>query len=104
MWGTGGASTAAPGCASATGAPASGSATGRGLIVLTSRGGGSVATGFGGSTFFCAPGRLPFPAGVSANMSPEEGSATRRCRAIRSTKLRATTSSIVLEALLTSMP
>jgi hypothetical protein len=41
--------------------------------------------------------------GVSANMSPP-GSEMLRWRARRSTNWRPTTSSIVLEALLTSMP
>jgi hypothetical protein len=50
---------------------------------------------------FFAP---PFAgAGVSANMSPL-GSDIPRCRAIRSTNDRATTSSIVLDALFSSMP
>ena len=42
-------------------------------------------------------------AGVSANMSPL-GSEMPRCRAMRSTNDRATTSSIVLDALFNSMP
>ncbi len=42
-------------------------------------------------------------AGCSANMSPP-GSAMLRCRAVRSTNERATTSSSVLDALLSSMP
>jgi hypothetical protein len=73
---------------------------------LTSRGGGSAgAAGFGGSTgFLTRPGFLPvFATGVSAKMSPV-GSVMFRFRARRSTNCRATTSSIVLEALLTSMP
>ena len=86
----------------------SGGASGcSGLIVLTRRGGPSTgAVGFGGSAFFgeavfFAP---PFGgAGVSANMSPP-GSEMLRCRATRSTNERATTSSIVLEALFSSMP
>jgi hypothetical protein len=76
-------------------------------MVLTSRGGPSTGTvGFGGSAFlagaaFFAP---PFAgAACSANMSPP-GSDIPRCRATRSTNDRATTSSIVLEALFSSMP
>ena len=45
----------------------------------------------------------PLATGVSAKMSPV-GSVMLRCRARRSTNWRATTSSIVLDALLTSMP
>ena len=79
-----------------------------GLIVLTRRGGPSTgAAGFAGSAFLgaarpsCAP---PFGgAAVSANMSPP-GSEMLRCRATRSTNDRATTSSIVLDALFSSMP
>jgi hypothetical protein len=77
-----------------------------GLAVLTSLGGGSTgAAGLTGSTDFLAGdgGFLPLAAGVSANISPP-GSEMFRCRARRSTNWRATTSSIVLEALLTSMP
>jgi hypothetical protein len=51
-----------------------------------------------------SPGRLfPFTIGVSAKMSPV-GSVILRWRDNRSTNCRATTSSIVLEALFTSMP
>jgi hypothetical protein len=78
-----------------------------GFAVLTSRGGASVgAAGFAGSGFlalaagFLAPG---FAAGPSANMSPP-GSVMLRSRARRSTNCRATTSSIVLDALFSSMP
>ena len=78
-----------------------------GGYVPTVRGGGSAgATGLGGSgAFLAAPPFLipPFGAGVSAKMSPV-GSEMLRCRASRSTNCRATTSSIVLDALLTSMP
>jgi hypothetical protein len=64
------------------------------------------AAGFAGSGFFAfaagffAPG---FITGPSANMSPP-GSVMPRCRAVRSTNERATTSSSVLDALLSSMP
>jgi hypothetical protein len=64
------------------------------------------AAGFAGSGFFAfaagffAPG---FITGPSANMSPP-GSVMLRSRASRSTNWRATTSSIVLEALFNSMP
>src|SRR5436853_62774 len=78
-----------------------------GLIVLTRRGGPSTgAAGLAGSAFlgavvFFAP---PFGgAGVSANMSPP-GSEMPRCRATRSTNDRATTSSMVLDALFSSIP
>jgi len=71
---------------------------------LTRRGGGSDgAAGFAGS------GALPagfFPlaaAGASANEA-FDGTLSPRCRAMRDTNSRATTSSIVLEALLTSIP
>jgi hypothetical protein len=60
--------------------------------------------GFGGSgAFFAGAGFLPFWTGASAKMSPV-GSVMRRCFASRSTNWRATTSSIVLDALFTSMP
>jgi hypothetical protein len=64
------------------------------------------AAGFAGSGFFAfaagffAPG---FATGPSANMSPP-GSVMARSRASRSTNWRATTSSIVLDALFNSMP
>jgi hypothetical protein len=83
-----------------------GSVTGgaAGLADLTSRGGGSEgAAGLAGS------GALPagfFPltaAGVSANEALD-GTLSPRCRAMRDTNSRATTSSMVLDALLTSMP
>ena len=76
-----------------------------GFTVLTSRGGGSDgATGFGGSgAFFAGIPFFPFGTGVSAKMSPV-GREMLRCLASRSTNCRATTSSIVLEALFTSMP
>jgi hypothetical protein len=61
--------------------------------------------GFAGSGFFAAAGFFPLlaAAGVSANRSPL-GRAIFRCRASRSTNWRATTSSIVLDALFNSMP
>lgn len=79
--------------------------TAGGRTVLTSRGGPSVgAVGLGGSTFLATgPDFLPRTTGVSANMSPP-GSVMFRWRASRSTNCRATTSSIVLEALFSSMP
>jgi hypothetical protein len=72
---------------------------------LTKRGGGRAgAAGFTGSgAFFAGAGFLPLAAGVSAKMFPL-GSWMFRCFESRSTNCRATTSSIVLEALLTSMP
>ena len=77
-----------------------------GFAVLTRRGGGNGgAVGFAGSgAFFTNAGFLPFgAAGVSAKMSPV-GNVILRWRARRSTNWRATTSSIVLDALFTSMP
>ena len=76
------------------------------MTVFTSRGGGSTgAAGFGGSgAFLAGAGFLPpLGGGVSAKMSPV-GSVMFRCLASRSTNWRATTSSIVLDALFTSMP
>ena len=87
-------------------ASVSGVAATTGLAVFTRRGGGSAgAAGLTGSGAFlaCAPFLPPLGAGVSAKMSPV-GSAMLRWRASRSTNWRATTSSIVLEALFTSMP
>jgi hypothetical protein len=71
---------------------------------LTRRGGGSAgAAGFAGSGALPA-GLFPFAAaGVSAN-DAFEGTVRLRCRAMRPTNSRATTSSMVLEALFTSMP
>jgi hypothetical protein len=84
---------------------AAGSAGGAaGLALLTRRGGGSAgAAGFGG---FAAPCRRLPPLRrrrVSANEA-FDGTVRLRCRARRETNSRATTSSMVLEALLTSMP
>ncbi len=102
-WAAGGPSTPSGLC----GASASGGAAGLGasdLAVLTRRGGGSVEIGFGGSAFLAGTPLRPLcPAGVSANMSPP-GRAMLRCLASLSTNWRATTSSIVLDALRTSMP
>jgi hypothetical protein len=63
------------------------------------------ATALGGSGAFLPAGPFlaPFGAGVSEKMSPV-GSAMLRWRARRSTNCRATTSSMVLDALFTSMP
>jgi hypothetical protein len=75
------------------------------LTVLTNRGGGRAgAAGFGGSgAFLAVVGFLPLATGVSAKMSPV-GRAMPRWRASRSTNWRPTTSSMVLDALLTSIP
>jgi hypothetical protein len=82
-----------------------GEATGATFAIFTSRGGGSTdAAGFGGSAaFFVGAPFLPLTTGASANMSPL-GSEMLRWRARRSTNWRATTSSMVLDALFTSMP
>ena len=78
-----------------------------GLTTLTRRGGPRTgAAGLAGSGFFTSAGFLAVPfagAGCSANMSPP-GSDMLRWRATRSTNDRATTSSIVLDALFSSMP
>jgi hypothetical protein len=73
------------------------------LALFTRRGGGSDgAAGLAGSG--ALPGLRPFTAaGVSAN-DAFDGTAMFRCRASRSTNWRATTSSIVLDALFTSIP
>jgi len=92
--------------ASKGGASGSGAGAGVGFAVLTSRGGGrSGAAGLGGSGALLAGAAFfpPFGAGVSAKMSPV-GSVMFRWRARRSTNCRATTSSMVLEALFTSIP
>ncbi len=93
----------AVGCSS-TDTGASGAGAG-GLTVLTRRGGPRTgAIGLGGSVFLgTGPTLLPRTTGVSANMSPP-GSEVPRCRARRSTNCRPTTSSMVLDALLSSMP
>jgi len=77
------------------------------LALFTSRGAGIAGGGgFGGSGarpagFFVPPVRAA--AGVSAN-DALEGTLIPRWRARRETNSRATTSSIVLDALFTSMP
>jgi len=75
-----------------------------GFADLTRRGGGSEgAAGLAGSGALPA-GFFPFAvAGVSAN-DAFEGTLSPRWRARRDTNSRATTSSIVLDALFTSMP
>ena len=78
-----------------------------GLTVLTSRGGPSTgAAGFGGSGFFA--GGAFFAAALHRDRMLGEHVAARqrdpRCRATRSTNERATTSSMVLDALFSSMP
>jgi hypothetical protein len=94
-------SAAAAGGTSASGAGAGGAA---GFADFTNRGGGSVGTaGLAGSGALPA-GLRPFAAtGVSAK-DALVGKAILRWRARRSTNWRATTSSIVLEALFTSIP
>ena len=84
---------------------AGGAALGTGLTVFTKRGGGRAgATGLGGSgAFFATVGFFHLATGASAKMSPV-GKAMPRCLARRSTNCRATTSSIVLDALLRSIP
>jgi hypothetical protein len=71
---------------------------------LTRRGGGNDGgAGFAGSGALPA-GFLPLTAaGASANEA-FDGTLSPRCRAMRDTNSRATTSSMVLDALLTSMP
>jgi hypothetical protein len=75
-----------------------------GFADFTRRGGGRAgAVGFAGSGAL-PPGFLPFAtAGVSANEA-FDGTLMPRVRAIRDTNSRATTSSMVLDALFTSMP
>ncbi len=112
--GAGGCTTAA-GSSTISGSSSSGGGAGAGvvsaggtagLMVLTRRGGPRTgAVGFGGSAFFGAGAFLAPLAGTgcSANMSPP-GSEMLRWRATRSTNERATTSSMVLDALFSSMP
>ena len=103
-----GSSTGGGGASSSTGSSTTvDEAVVAGFADLTSRGGASVgAAGLVGSGFlafsagFLAPG---FATGPSAKMSPV-GSVMFRSRARRSTNCRATTSSIVLDALFSSMP
>jgi hypothetical protein len=77
------------------------------LWVFTSRGGGSEGFGGGGggagAAFFPAAAFLTLAAAPSAKMSPL-GSTMPRFLASRSTNCRATISSTVLDALLTSIP
>jgi hypothetical protein len=105
-----GSSTTGSGDGASTGGGSGGTGTSAttgtaGRTVLTNRGGPKVGVvGLGGSTLLVTgPDFLPRAAGVSANMSPV-GSVMPRWRASRSTNCRATTSSIVLEALFSSMP
>jgi len=73
------------------------------LADLTRRGGGSAGAAFTGSGALAA-GFRPFDAtGASAN-DAFDGTLMFRWRARRSTNCRATTSSIVLDALFTSIP
>ena len=111
VWKVSGSSTGACGIAAGTrtSSAAAGGAAGSsggagGLAVFTSRGGGSEgATGLAGSGAL-PPGFFPLTgAGESAN-DAFEGTLRPRWRARRPTNSRATTSSIVLDALLTSMP
>ncbi len=97
--------TGASSSASSGSASPSPSSAACGRIVFTRRGGGSAgAAGFGGSGFLAvAAGFFVFDGGASTKMSPV-GTAMPRWRARRSTKDRATTSSIELEAVFTSMP
>jgi hypothetical protein len=75
-----------------------------GLADLTSRGGGNVgAAGFAGSTGF-PRGFRPFTAAGASAKDACDGTLILRCRASRSTNWRATTSSMVLDALFTSIP
>ena len=107
--GGGSARVSSTGSGSGSGAGGASASTGGvgagGLTVLTRRGGGRAgAAGLSGSGAFRAGADfLPFATGVSAKMSPV-GKAILRCRARRSTNWRPTTSSIVLDALFTSMP
>ncbi len=92
----------------ASGSPEGGASVSRGgggLTALTSRGGPSAgAAGLAGSGALAAT-FLPLVrlAGASANIAPL-GSVTSSWRDTRSANWRATTSSIVLDALLTSIP
>jgi hypothetical protein len=90
----------ASGGGAAAGVSPAGAAT---FALLTRRGGGSEGAAFTGSGALPA-GFRPFTGvGVSAN-DAFDGTVMLRCRARRSTNCRATTSSIVLDALFTSMP
>jgi hypothetical protein len=92
---------ASAGGAAATGEASTGGAAG--LALLTRRGGGSAGAVFTGSGVLPAGLRPLTGAGVSAN-DAFDGTLMLRCRASRSTNCRATTSSIVLDALFTSIP
>ena len=83
-----------------TGGGAGGAA---GLALLTRRGGGSAGAVFTGSGALPTGFRPLIGTGVSAN-DAFDGTLMLRCRASRSTNCLATTSSIVLDALFTSMP
>jgi hypothetical protein len=74
-----------------------------GFAVLTRRGGGNDGVVFTGSGAFAAGLRPLTTTGVSANEA-FDGTLILRWRARRSTNCRATTSSIVLDALFTSIP
>jgi hypothetical protein len=97
--GTGGGTSTASGAAGGATTTSAG-----GFADFTRRGGGSDgAAGLAGSGALPA-GFFPFTAaGTSAN-DAFEGTLSPRCRAMRDTNSRATTSSIVLDALFTSMP
>ena len=95
--------------ASAATPPSAGSGAGRGVMVRTSRGGPTTgAAGLGGGSGARAGAFLALPplagTAVSRNICAGGGRVMPRWRACRSTNWRATTSSIVLDALFTSMP
>ena len=102
--GAGAGTKTASAAAGGAGAGTAGGSVAGGLADLTSRGGGSDgAAGLTGSGVLPA-GFFPLAAaGVSANEAVD-GTLSPRCRAMRDTNSRATTSSMVLDALLTSMP
>lgn len=103
--GVGCSATAAAGSAAGDGA---GVSTGgaAGFAVLTRRGAGMAgAAGFAGSGALPPFLNVPREAGADVSVRAElEGTLRPRCRACFETNSRATTSSIVLDALLTSMP
>ena len=94
--------------AAAGGTSTGGAGGGTGFTVFTSRGGGRAgAAGRAGSGGFAAPffaGRAGAWCAASLNISEARGSVIFRSRASFCTNSRATTSSIVLDALFTSMP
>src|SRR5690606_23901059 len=102
------ASTGAGGSAGGSDGGAGGGTGGRGAAVLdafTRRGGGRVGPFGASGTAGLPPFLLERAVAASLNIwLGDEGSAMLRFRAWRSTNWRATTSSIVLEALFTSMP